>query len=394
MFSFFRSKKSYDAKVWQALVDDGARTASGILLSPKTAMNCAPVLAALRIRCETLAQLPVNIFKRQRDGGREKATDHPLHRILHDAPNPWTGVTEFVSQMELDTLLHCEAFAFANRVGGRIVELIRLAPGTVTTEVDKATQEPRYVVQGEGEKRTVYEWREVLHIKSFAGVSPIKQCANAIGLCMAMEAHASRIFSRGARPSGVLTVPGNLKDDTFNRIRDSWQNGYEGNGSGKTAILENGVKFEPLTFNSVDLQFLELRNFQIAEIARALAVPPMLIADYGRATWSNSEQMAQSFLTFGILPRAKIWQGAIARLLTDKERAEYYPEFNVDELVKADIAARFEAYSKAISARVLNPNEVRAKENLPAYRGGEVYMNPNIEASAPKSETGKLKAVA
>jgi phage portal protein BeeE len=122
-------------------------------------------------------------------------------------------------------------------------------------------------------------------------------------------------------------------------------------------------------------------------------VPPVLIADYGRATWSNGEQMAQHFLTFGILPRAKAWQGAIAKLLTAKERKELYPEFNVDELVKADIAARFEAYSKAIAARILNPNEVRAKENLPAYKGGDEFLNPNIEptqapAAKPKPTAG------
>ncbi|MEJ0097865.1 MAG: phage portal protein [Bauldia sp.] len=116
----------------------------------------------------------------------------------------------------------------------------------------------------------------------------------------------------------------------------------------------------------------------MVEIARALGVPPTLMMDFGRATWSNAEEMSQVFLAFTILPRTKMWSGAVARLLSKEEQATYYAEFMVDELVKADIAARFVAYSQAIAARILSPNEVRAKENMPPYEGGDEFANPNI----------------
>ena len=195
----------------------------------------------------------------------------------------------------------------------KVFELIRLDPATVTVETDTATKEPSYRVTNP-DKTQVYSWSDILHVPAFGGMSPIKQCADAIGLCIAMERHAGQIFSSGGRPSGILKVKGNLKEAVLERLKASFQNGFSGANSGKTAILEDGMDFSPLSFNSVDLQFMELRQFQLAEIARAFAVPPVLIADYGRATWSNGEQMAQHFLTFGILPRAKAWQGAIARL--------------------------------------------------------------------------------
>ena len=395
MFNIFKfNRKAYSNANWQALIEDAGKVAAGIHVSPQSAMRCAPVFAAVRVRCETIGQLPVNLFKRKRDGGREKATDHPLHALLHDAPNFWTGASEFIEQLELDAIMTGKGgFALANRVRGQVFELIRLDPNSVTIETDAATQEPRYRVTNAEKGSTVYGWQDVLHVPIFGGFSPIRQWADAIGLCIAMEHHAGQIFAKGGRPSGILKMPGKIGKDVFERLKNSWNNGFAGEGAGSTAILEDGIDFKPLAFNSVDLQFMELRNFQLSEIARAFAVPPTLIADYGRATWSNGEQMAQHFLTFGILPRAKAWQGAIMRLLTAKERKEYYAEFALDQLVKADIAARFEAYSKAISSRILSPNEVRAKENLPAYEGGEEFLNPNIEAS-PTTPTAKPKPAA
>jgi phage portal protein BeeE len=135
------------------------------------------------------------------------------------------------------------------------------------------------------------------------------------------------------------------------RLKTSWGSGHSGENSGRTAILEDGADFQALTFNSVDLQFQELRGFQVIEIARALGVPPMLLMDFGRATWGNSEQMAQAFLTFTILPRMRLWAGAVSRLMPADEQEKFVPEFLVDELVKAEIAARFEAYAKAITNR-------------------------------------------
>lgn len=387
MLGFFKRSERKEMDI-TALLDLGARTAAGINVSPENALRCVPVYAGVRVRCETIGALPFLLYERRDAGGKDRATDHPLYRLIHDRPNPWTGAADFLMQIEMDCITDGGGYALANRSGNKIVELIRLAPRSVRLEIDDATQEPKYeVALKNGTKRT-YPWRDILHVPAMGGLSPIKQARDAIGLCMAMEGHAARLFGNGARPSGVLKFKGRLNDTGLARVKASWQQAHGGQSSGGTAILEDGGDFSPLTFNSVDLQFQELRAFQVIEIARALGVPPMLLMDFGRATWGNSEQMAQAFLTFTILPRLKLWQGAVSRLLSEEDQQKFVPEFLVDELVKAEIAARFEAYSKAITNGILNPNEVRALENRPPYEGGEQFRVP-MNTESPGDEPAK-----
>ncbi|HTE81434.1 MAG TPA: phage portal protein [Reyranella sp.] len=253
--------------------------------------------------------------------------------------------------------------------------------------MDPATMEPKYSVTLRDGKQRTYRWQDILHLPALDGLSPVKQASEAIGLCMSMEAHAARLFGRGARPSGALKLKSKLSDPAYERLRTSWQRNHSGDGSGSTAILEDGVEFQPFTFNSVDLQFQELRSFQVIEIARAMRVPPTLLMDFGRATWGNAAEMAQNFLTYGIMPWLKLWQGAIARLLTAEEQAEYLAEFLVDDLVKADIAQRFAAYAQAVTNGVLSPNEIRAMENRPPYQGGDEFRRPmNTETPGAGNE--------
>ncbi len=377
---------------WDNLVDIGRQTAAGIHVSPDSALRCAPVFAGVKVRSETIGSLPVHIFQRLPGGGKERAKDHPLEAVIAGRANPWTASPQLVMELEKDCVLHGSGYALAIRVSGNVKELVRLKPGTVTVEEDQFG-EPVYRISTKTGTQS-YSWKDILHVPSIDGLSPIRQCADAVGLAITLEKCASQIFAKGGRPSGVLKIRSRMNEATLERLKASWNASHTGEGSGKTAILEEGTEFEPLVFKSVDLQFAELRAFQLTEIARALGVPPTLIMDFGRATWGNSEQMAQSFLTFGILPRLKLWQGAIARLLTPEEQKDYYAEFIVDELVKADIAARFEAYSKAIAARILNPNEVREMENRAPYSGGDTYENPNTTAAPASPGSGSKPKVA
>lgn len=368
---------------WAALIDAASQTAAGIMVSPDRALRCVPAYAAVRVIAETVGTLPIHLYKRRTDGGKDRAAEHPLYRLLHDRPNQWTSAPEFIMQLQKDSLTHGGGFALANRSGAKIVELIRLAPASVAVETDPATLEPRYKVTLQGGRQVVYRWQDILHVPALDGLAPIKQASEAIGLCMAMEAHAARLFGNGARPSGILKSKKKISDPVYERLKTSWGRSHAGSSSGGTAILEDDIEFQSLTFNSVDLQFQELRGFQVIEIARALRVPPTLLMDFGRATWANAAEMSQSFLTYCILPWTKLWQGAIARLLTAEEQAAYFAEFLVDDLVKADIAARFAAYAQAVTNGILNPNEVRSMENRAPYQGGDEFRRPlNTEAPA------------
>jgi HK97 family phage portal protein len=238
--------------------------------------------------------------------------------------------------------------------------------------------------------RREYDRIDILHIRSigvrpYAGVSPIEQAREAIALSLVLEQHGAGLFGRGARPAGVLRYPRALTTELAERLRRSFESLYRGGeNSGRTCVLEDGIEFQPLQLSSVDAQFLELRKFQLQEIARIFRVPLHLLADLERTTHSNAEALGQQFLTFCLLPVLKLWQDALRiTLLTPEERKEYYVEFLVDDLARADLAARFTAYSQAINAGVLNPNETREMENRPPYAGGETYMRPVNTAPAP-----------
>jgi HK97 family phage portal protein len=210
-----------------------------------------------------------------------------------------------------------------------------------------------------------------------------------------MEGHAANLFRRGARPSGALKIKGRLNDVTYQRLRQSWSSAHAGDRSGSTAVLEDGTDFVPITFSSTDAQFLELRQFQILEIARAFRVPPHMLAELGRVTYANIETLGREFLVFCVQPMLRAWESALRRaLLTPDERAAGFTiEFEEDDLTQANIADRAVAYSSLIASRVINPNTARKWERLPPYPEGEQYVNPNISTGSPEPPT-KLRPVA
>lgn len=372
-----------EGKSLKALEDffaSAGATSSAIAVTPTRALECVPVRAAVQLRCETLSSLPLRLFRRLEDGGKEKAVDHPLYRLLHGRANAWTSSTDFISAIERDTLLTGHGYALANRVNGAIFELIRLDPAMVKVEAD-AGQEPTYIVSLKGGGQRAYRWSDVLHVSSFDGLSAVRQSREAVGIYVALEAHTGRLLANGARPSGVLQAKNSIKEQTLARLKKSWQAFHSGESAGSTAILEDGLEFKPLTFSSVDMEFMAMRAYQLVEIARAFAVPPTLIGDFSRATWSNFEPAAQAYLSFCLVPRIRTWTGAISRLLTEEEQREYAPEFDTNALVMGDIEKRMRAYASAISSRILNPNEVRELENRAPYEGGNAYENPNTTAA-------------
>ncbi len=342
-------------------------------------MQCAPVRCAVQTISETIGQLPIITYSRDGSGAKERAPDHPAYPLLHDAANEWTPANLFKEELTRDALLDKGGFAFINRVDDKPVELIRLEPCNVTVGRDPHTSEPTYKLTENGSERAIH-WRDILHIPTPAlpGSTLIRDAREAIALALVMERHAATLFANGARPSGVLKFASKLGDEAAKRIKTAWQAAHGGDKSGGTAVLEEGGEFQSLMMNSVDAQFLELRKFQIEEVARYFRMPPIFVGEYGRATWANSAEMGQQFLTYCISPWLERWQGELLlKLFTPDERKAFFAEFLTDALTKADIAKRYEAYAKAITARILSPNEARAAENRAPYAGGEKFENPN-----------------
>jgi HK97 family phage portal protein len=372
-------------------------TAAGVSVSPETAMRCAPVFASVKVIAETVQLLPLRLYRKTPDGGREKANDHPVYPLVARAANPWTPASEFRLILTTHLALYGNAYAFVSRdSSGRPVELIALDPRGVSVRPDLITMEPRYIVTlgtaAEGQITTrEYSRADVLHIRgvgidTYKGTSPVTEGREAIGLAMTLESHSASLFGRGAKPSGVLKLKGKKTEEAFKRIRAMFSQFYHGPDGKKTMILDEDMEFQQVQLNSVDAQTLEMRRFQIEEVSRFWRVPLHLINELDRATHNNAESMGQQFLTYCMLPILRLWcDSAGITLLTPDERDEYFFDFEVNDIARADIAARFEAYSKAINAGVLNPNEARALENRPAYDGGETFMRPVNTAPAPSA---------
>lgn len=366
-------------------------TTSGAVVTTDSAMRCTTVYACVKVIAESVAQLPLHLYRRTADGGKERANDHPLGELLHDQPNDWTSAYDFRLFMQTALCLHGNAFAFINRADGKIFELIPIPSPSVEVVVDTVTMEPSYKVTASDGTRRDYDRTEIFHLKTLGtspniGLSPIVQMKEAIGLALVMEEHGGRLFSNGARPSGVFKYGKMVGPDLAKRLRESFNSAHAGGAnSGKTLILEDGMDFEALQFTSVDLQFMELRRQQIAEIARGYRIPLHLLQELERTTHANAESMGQQFLSLTLLPWLKMWEGAIRRsLLTADERRDYHAEFLTDDLARADLAARFDAYAKAVTNGLLSPNEVRAAENRAPYAGGDQFRLPMNTEDASK----------
>jgi HK97 family phage portal protein len=372
-------------EAWLINLFAASPAASGVTVTPRTAMQCAPVRCAVQAIAETVGQLPLHVYQRATDGSKERDSEHPAYPLLHDAANDWTPSAKFREEVTRDALLYpAVGFAFINRVDGKPVELIRLDPEQTPVTVGSNNSEPVYQVSERGKPPRIIARQDIIHIPSpsLSGCGLLQDGREAIGLAVVMERHAATLFGNGGRPDGLLKTDNKLGPEAATRIGAAWRARFGGGQSGGTPVLEQGLEFQPITFSSVDAQFIELRKFSIEEIARLFRVPPVFLMEYGRATWANSESMRRDFIDFSIRRWLSAWEGEIAlKLFTADERKSYFTEFLLDDFVKGDLATRMEAYSKAIAARILNPNEVRALENRPPYVGGDVFANPNTSVA-------------
>jgi HK97 family phage portal protein len=367
---------------------------SGAVVTGSTALHIPAVLHAVRLISETIGSLPCKLY-RDEDGSKETAKDHPAYRLVHNRANPWTSAGQLRVDLTTDALLYGAGYAQVVRVGNdQPYELHRLKPGTVQrfTEDDG---EPYYLVQPSKGRQVRLSYRDVLYVPAFGGASPIRLGKNAIGVAMTLERHASQFFGSGARPSGIISrekpVSGEVGAKITANIRKSWR-AWQAESNGDPLILDDGWKYDQPAMTSTDAQFLEHRLEQVREIARIFGVPPHMLFELSRATWSNAEQMAASFLQLCLRPWLDRWQDAYTTVLLDEdEQDDSYFEFVIDDLQRADTAGRADSFSKLIAARVMTPNEARAAMNLPAIEGGDELANPYTTTTttpAGKPSTG------
>ena len=336
-------------------------------------MRVPAVACAVGLIADTVGGMPVKLYER---GSKQTLHDHPAYRLAHSKANDWTSAAQLRTQLTTDALLNGSGYAQVVRVReGTPYELHRLDPGSVQQKIE-ANGEPVYAVTTE-RGTTQLSYRDVLHVQPFGGVSPIHLAREAIALAVAFERHMSGVFANGGRPSGIITAQKSLDLETKKRIAASWFKTHSGENAGATAILDEGMSYQQLAMTLADAQFAENRLEQIREIARAFRVPPTMLFELTRGTWSNTEEMARQFLSVTLKPWLEEWTWAYARcLLTPEERADLYLEFVTDDVLTTDHATRATAYSQYRAMGVMTANEVRAGLNLPAHADGDQIANP------------------
>lgn len=364
-------------------------TSSGRPVTERSAMQMTAVYSCVRILAEAIAGLPLHVYRFKENGGKEKAVDHSLYRLLHDEPNP--EMTSFVFRETLMThlLLWGNAFAQVIRNGlGEVIGLYPLMPNRMTVGRDLDTKQLYYEYQTSWDE-PAGRWErvrltpgDVLHIPGLGfdglvGYSPIAMAKNAIGLAQATEDYGASFFANGAAPGGVLEHPGTIKDPT--RVRESWQATFGGAKNGnKVAVLEEGMKYTPISVSPEQAQFLETRKFQINEIARIFRIPPHMIGDLDKSSFSNIEQQSLEFVKYTLDPWVIRWEQAINKtLLTPREKSSVFVKFNVEGLLRGDYESRMNGYATARQNGWMSANDIRALENLdriPEDQGGDVYL--------------------
>ncbi|MBC8561862.1 phage portal protein [Jutongia huaianensis] len=366
------------------------RTTSGKPVNERTAMQTTAVYACVRILAEAVASLPLHVYEYQDDGGKKLVHEHPLYYLLHDEPNP--EMTSFVFRETLMShlLIWGNAYAQIIRDGaGRVLGLYPLLPDKMEVQRDDRGN-IYYVYSRNSDENPMFKEygniklkaEDVLHIPGLGfdgliGYSPIAMAKNAVGMTLACEEYGASFFANGANPGGVLEHPGVLKDPS--KVRESWNSVYRGvNNAHKIAVLEEGMKYQQIGIPPEEAQFLETRKFQINEIARLYRIPPHMVGDLDKSSFSNIEQQSLEFVKYTLDPWVIRWEQSLQRsLLLPGEKGKYFIKLNVDGLLRGDYQSRMNGYAVGRQNGWFSANDIREMENMnpiPDEEGGNLYL--------------------
>ena len=369
------------------------------------AFSIAAVYACVRVIAETTASLPIILYRRRADGGKDRAEGDPLYELLRYKPNPFQTSMEFREQLLTHALLRGNAYAKIVRdANGFIVELLPLDPDAMT--VTRGSYGLVYTYRPEHGKSEVFEQRmpssypPILHLKCMStdgliGRSVLRDSAETFSSARAAQRYGHRILENDATPSVVIKHPETLDEEAATRLRESWNRAFSGSGrAGGTAVLEEGMTVEKMSMTSQDVQYLETRRFLRSEIASIFRVPPHLIGDLDKATFSNIEQQSIEFVTHCIRPWAvRLEQAIHCAILSDspQQKRTYFVELMLDGLMRGDLKSRYDAYNTGRNAGFLSVNDIRAFENMNPIDGGDRYLEPlNMQAVSDNNDEDEL----
>jgi len=361
----------------------GLPVLSGVEVTKKTAMTISAVWACVRVLSESVGIIPLNLYERM-DRGRKKATAHEIFSLLHFAPNP--EMTAMVWREVMMGHLNLYGNHYSQIIKDRmrrVVELWPLSPERIAPYREKGGDLKYRFIRNDGSLRW-FNADEILHIPGFGfdgliGYSPITLHAETLGLSLATLRYGANFFGNDATPSIVLKYPNKLGPEGRKNLKDSWDEAHKGGKRG-TAVIEEGGDVIKMSIPPNEAQFLETRKYQKTDIASIFRVPPHMIQDLDKATFSNIEHQSLDFVMYSLMPwLVRIEQYCWLKLLKIQERQDYYCEHLVTGLLRGDMKTRFESYHSARMDGWLSSNDIREMENMnpiPEDKGGDLYIVP------------------
>ena len=400
----FEKRDLNETNAWQLIVQALRRGDSGPV-TPASSMQIAAVFSCVRVLSESIAQLPLRLM--EEDGrNRQPAKAHPLYRMLNFLPNPEMTSAEFRLTMMGHLALWGNAYAqITFDRAGRRRQLWPLRPDRMTvTRGEDGQRVYRYDTTDGPE---YFEWPEIMHLRGgsldgVTGYSPVGMVRRTFELKQRMDEYGAAFWENDARPGMVLKHPKTLSEKARTNILNSWEDRHRGPAkTNRPALLEEGLDIVSVGIPQTDAQFLESQKFTRSEIAAIFRVPPHMIGDLERATFSNIEEQAQEFVDYTLAPWIVIWQQGIKRdLLTESEQDRYYVHFAVQALLRGKHTDRAQFYATMQQVGAMSPNDIREYEDLNPIDGGDVYLVPlnmqNVEMAgeAPTPVAAPVKAAA
>lgn len=354
-------------------------SSSGKMVTADKAMQLSAVWSCVRLLSESISTLPLKIYHSKDDGSRVLAKDHPAYRVLCKKPNAEMTPSRFMLMIVASVCLRGNSFIEKRYIGQKLVALNPLLPQNMSVKrnstglleykyTDPLTKLPRII-----------PIKSIMHIRGFGldgvcGMIPVQMGRDVIGSAMSVEESAAKIFENGLQSSGFLSSETALNEDQRNRIRKYLQAFVGSKNAGKLMVLEGGMKYNNVTMNPEAAQMLESRSFSIEEICRWFRVPAFMVGHMDKqSSWSSSvEGMNMQFLTNTLRPLLVNIEQEISRCLLDGSD-DYYAEFSVEGLLRADSAGRAAYYTTSLQNGWMSRNDVRKLENLPPIDGGDIY---------------------
>lgn len=352
--------------------------AAAVTVTEETAMQISAVWACVKLLAETVASLPVNTYKIT-DTGREPAPDFWFAQLMNRKPNRYQTRVEFFETLMLNLALHGNAYFKKTVVGGKIRSLMPLMSGQVEPALlEDGSVVYQYMSDGGVE---VYSEKSIWHIKLYGngiiGKSPLGFGRNMLGIAQAAEKATTKIYTNGGKRSGVLSLDRLLTPEQRDAVRANFSTLTTGT-SERLLVLENGMKFDPISMSPQDIELLASRKFQIEEICRWFGVPSVLVNDTsGSTSWgSGIEQLVSGFYKLNLRPYLERIENSVAcNLFSEQEAKEYEFEFDFEGLLRSDFKSRLEGYRTAVAGTIMTPNEVRKLEGLPMVTGGDMLLS-------------------